>query len=72
MEKFDVAEREAAIFHKHMEAARRELEEELQAAADRTPEIGTDGLALRQVRTTAMVILTSMCSVKILSWFFSR
>ena len=65
MEEFDVAEREEAIFRKHMESARRELEEELQAAADRTPEIGTDGLALRQVRTTAMVILTRMGPVRI-------
>ena len=46
MEKFDVAQREEAIFRKHMEMARLELEAELPAAADRTPDVGTDRQAL--------------------------
>ena len=65
MEKFDVAEREEAIFRKHMEMARLELEAELQAAADRTPDAGTDRLPLMQVRTTTMDILTRMGRVRI-------
>ena len=65
MEKFDVAKLEEAIFRKHMEAARRELEEELQAEAGRTPAAGTDGLPLKQVRTTTMVVLTRMGPVRI-------
>lgn len=44
---------------------RRELEEELQAEADRSPEVGTDGLPRQQVRTTARVILTRWRPVRL-------
>ncbi len=63
MEKFDVAELEEAIFARHMEAARRELEAKLQAEADRTPDIGTDGKPLKRVRETGMAVLTRMGTV---------